>query len=78
MLKLEEILMSKDSKTAATAAGETAIPLSLHDFCIRLSETEKRVELIAGFEADERSNGRKKDTAANFAVRFQAFLSKPA
>jgi hypothetical protein len=59
-------------------ATEPAISLPLHDFCLRLSETEERVELIGGFEADERFNGRKKDTAENFAARFHAFVSKPA
>jgi hypothetical protein len=57
---------------------EQAPAISLKEFCIRLSETEKRVELIGGFEADERRQGRLNDTASNYTGRFQAFVSRPA
>ncbi len=52
--------------------------LSLNEFCTRLSGTETRVELISGFEHDERTSGRLKDTEEAFAGRYQAFINRPA
>lgn len=68
--------MAKQTAVAAepVSAGE---PLTLTEFCTRLSATERRVELIGAFEADERRAGRLKDTAEQFGERFQAFITKP-
>ena len=52
--------------------------LTLAEFCIRLSATDTRVELIGGFEASERGAGRVKDTEAAYAARYQDFINKPA
>ncbi len=71
-------MSDKNFVKPAKVTEEKVEQVSLHEFCIRLSETEKRVELIGGFEADERLNGRKKDSSAAYASRFQAFVSKPA
>ncbi len=67
-----------DAPVEAVTTVQADPVISLTEFCIRLSETEKRVELIGGFEADERRNGRKNDTAAAFAARFSEFVSRPA
>ena len=63
---------------AAELTNVSAVPLSLQEFCKRLSTTEPRVELISGFEADERIAGRLKDTEQEFAKRYQAFINRPA
>jgi hypothetical protein len=52
--------------------------LSLNEFCIRLSTTDKRVELIGAFEHAERVSGRMSDTFANFTARYTKFLTQPA
>lgn len=69
---------TKDAEQPVNAPVEAPAVISLTEFCIRLSETEKRVELIGGFEADERRNGRRNDSAEAFAVRFSEFVSRPA
>lgn len=52
--------------------------LTLTDFCIRLSETVRRPELIGAFEFHERVNGRLKASAEEFQTRFVEFTTKPA
>lgn len=56
----------------------TDFPLTLHEFCTRLSASDRRVELIGGFEHAERVAGRVKDTDANYGARFTAFINAPA
>lgn len=63
-----------DKKTAAAPVGQ----VTLNEFCIRLSKKEKRVELIGGFEFEERNAKRLKDTEENYSARFQDFIKKPA
>lgn len=69
-------MATKIEKTDPTGAEE-GIPLSLIDFCKRLSETVKRPELIGGFESFERNAGRVKATEAQFRERFDAFVNRP-
>lgn len=71
-------MSSKTKKSETEKVQQKEVPLSLHDFCIRLSTKERRVELIAGFEADERKANRLKDTESAYAARFQAFIKRPA
>lgn len=52
--------------------------LSLSEFCARLSSSDRRVELIGGFEHAERLAGRIKDTESAYAARYAAFLLQPA
>lgn len=61
-----------------TTDNDLLIKLSIDDFCVRLSETDKRVEMISAFNSDERQAGRVSDTADNYASRYQVFLNKPA
>jgi hypothetical protein len=70
--------MAKKETVAEAAPKAESIPLSLNEFCIRLSKTEKRVELIGAFEHSERVAGRVKDTTENYAARYDQFLKKPA
>lgn len=60
------------------AAAETreSFPLTLEEFCIRLSRTDKRVELIGAFNFVEKRAGRIKDTEAAFAERFDKFANQ--
>lgn len=52
--------------------------LTLVEFCMRLSATDRRVEMIAGFERSENAAGRVKDSEPAFAARFVAFTTQPA
>lgn len=70
--------MSTKALKTSTTSGEQEIALTLKDFCVRLSTTERRVELIAGFEADERSKNRLKDTESAYSARYKAFINRPA
>ncbi len=74
--------MSKQSTTPVTVSAEAPaagdFPLSLDEFCQRLSATDKRVELIGAFHHVEKAAGRGQDTSGNFAARFEAFANQPA
>lgn len=74
--------MAKTETTEVAAAevapAATSVPMTLDEFCIRLSTTDKRVELIGGFEHIERLAGRTKDTAEAFSKRFTDFINQPA
>jgi hypothetical protein len=53
-------------------------PLTLEEFCSRLSATDKRVELIGAFAHAETRAGRNKGLASEYEARFRAFVTKPA
>lgn len=79
MAKNEPSVDQAEAATAVTAPATTGdFPLSLHEFCTRLSATDRRVELIGGFEHSERVAGRIKDTESSYAARFDAFIITPA
>ncbi len=52
--------------------------ISLDAYCGRLSESDRRVELIGGFEAYCRENGLLKATPAVFDRTFLLFTNRPA
>lgn len=58
-------------------APAAAIPLSLQEFCMRLSETVKRPELISGFEHMARAGGLTSATQPEFQSAYDSFLNKP-
>lgn len=62
----------------AADAEQSSFALTLDEFCIRLSKTDRRVELIGGFNAVERQAGRIKDTEANYLDRYHVFIKQPA
>ena len=68
--------------TTAVAAEQpvesAGTPLTLTEFCMRLSEREPRVALIGAFEAAEKKAGRVKDTDSAYQSRYDAFVNKPA
>jgi len=50
---------------------------TLQEFCILLSGSDRRVEMIAAFNYSEQLSGRIKDTASAFRTRYNAFANKP-
>ena len=65
-------------KVAAEAPAVSDYPLSLDEFCQRLSATDNRVELIGAFHHFEKVAKRMQDTSANYSARFEAFVNQPA
>lgn len=53
-------------------------PVTLDEFCTRLSLADKRVELIGAFHSTEKAAKRVRDTESNYAARFSAFINQPA
>lgn len=56
----------------------TDFPSSIDEFCIRLSATEKRVELVGAFNHSERVAGRVLALDSEWMARFDAFVHQPA
>lgn len=69
---------SPESVAVVPAAAASDFPLSLSEFCQRLSGADKRVELIGAFHHAEKSAGHGQDTEGNFRARFEAFANQPA
>lgn len=63
---------------AKPATAETAPTMTLVEFCTRLSETERRPELIAAFEHHAKKSNLKRETWEGFKSRFDAFVTLPA
>lgn len=79
MAKTDAIVATGD--VAAAVAEPTAsaeFPLSLSEFCTRLSASDKRVELIGAFEHAERVAGRESDLESIYTGRYAAFATQPA
>lgn len=57
---------------------EPAAPLlTIDEFCARLSETDRRVELIAGFHAVMRARGKTKAAVEDYRQAFEAYRTAP-
>lgn len=69
----------KETPEEAPAAADplAAQDVTLTEFCMRLSGSDRRVEMIAGFEHSEKAAGRVKDAESAFARRYAAFTAKP-
>lgn len=67
-----------DVPTQDVAAAPDEFPQSLRDFCCDLSLSDKRVEMIAAFDADERAAGRLSDLPSQYRTRYQAFCVRPS
>lgn len=65
-----------DAKDAIDVASD-AEPVTLDEFCMRLSKSDKRVELIGAFHFVENKAGRLKDAEHKYQARFEAFVNKP-
>lgn len=62
---------SRDDTPPAIVAAAAQSPLD--EFCMALSRTDTRVELIAAFYATEAAAGRMADTDDAFKSRYEAF-----
>jgi len=69
--------METDSTTAAAPTPEE-FPLTLEEFCLRLSHEDRRVEAIGAFNHVETVAGRTVGLASEFRARYAAFLKQPA
>ncbi|ATI15631.1 hypothetical protein [Bordetella phage vB_BbrM_PHB04] len=69
--------MAKADKTDDQQVNPAVEPLTLNEFCLRLSTRDKRVELIGAFNFVEKQAGRFKDAESNYQARFEAFVNKP-
>ena len=78
MAEKQTATANAEAKPQDSAAVAKEFPLTLGEFCTRLSGTDRRVELIGAFEHAERVAGRAKDTESAYAARFVAFVSQPA
>jgi hypothetical protein len=67
-----------DSEVSAAPAEVQEFPLTIEEFCTRLSATDRRVELIGGFCASEKAANRVKDTESAFQSRYADFINQPA
>jgi hypothetical protein len=65
-------------KDEAVAVPEAAPEeMTLDEFLIRLSNTDRRPELLSGFYFVESRASRIKDTEAAFRGRFAAYINTP-
>jgi len=62
---------------AKPAKAPDSFPLTVEEFCAGLSQTDKRVEMIGAFCAEERTAGRVRDDAVAYRKRYQAFCTRP-
>lgn len=62
----------------APAAEPARFRLPLDAFCAAQSLADRRVELIAAFQYDEKANGRLLDEHDAYAARYDAFARRPA
>lgn len=74
----EEPPAPKTAKAADPAPQPDNFPMSLDEYCTRLSARDKRVELIGGFHSSSRRAGTLTGTEAQFDALFQSFVSRPA
>lgn len=65
-------------KSGENEAGQEEIfPVTLDEFCIRLSAKDRRVELIGAFEHEEKKAGHLKDIETAYMTRYEEFVKKP-
>lgn len=68
---------SKASAAEAEASGVEPQTITIAEFCMRLSESLRKPELIGAFHSVEVAAGVQRDTAAAFEARFTEFVNKP-
>lgn len=70
--------MAKTDNQVADGAAPDAYPLSVEEFLSRLSQTDKRVELLGAFHAYCLSTGLLVATEADFLSALSSFAKRPA
>lgn len=79
MAKAPETFKPTPAQTETKVADKVApVVLTLQEFCTRLSESDRRVNLIGAFEFNERSTSKLHDTEDAYRARYNAFLNRPA
>ena len=68
---------STENKDTEMATQEDHYPLTLDEFCQRLSTTDRRVELIGAFEHMEKRAGHLKDIETAYRSRYEKFVNQP-
>lgn len=68
-----EEIVTEEAAVEAPAEIET----SVEEFCRDLSRTDRRIELLSAFCAEEDREGRVKDVPSAFASRLAAFAVRP-
>lgn len=58
-------------------AAAAPVAVTLNEFCMRLSETVHRPELIGAFAFSERAAGNSRDSVDAFQARYEVFVNKP-
>ena len=66
------------NEAATPAAPKDEFPLSIDEFCSRLSASDKRVELIGAFNHVEKTAGRSNDLESAYLSRYAVFANAPA
>jgi hypothetical protein len=71
--------MAGESETVTVAAGGVVSEpeISLDEFCLSISRTDRRVELLAGFHLDERAHGRLRGAASVYRQRLAEYAARP-
>lgn len=72
--------VTEEAKQSKVEAAKKTAPtvLTLIEFCSRLSESDKRVNIIGAFEFTERASGKSHDTEDAYRARYAAFINRPA
>lgn len=71
-------MAGKEVTSKDADAVEHEFPLTLDEFCARLSAQDTRVEMIGGFFATEKAAGRHKDQESGFMKRYREFAGREA
>ena len=66
------------AKKTAESEMEPEPKITLDEFCLGVSQRDKRVELIAGFHAEQRARGVVKAAPSEFRAALEAFATRPA
>lgn len=69
--------MAKTDASTEVVSGSPVVQVTLDEFCARLSNSDRRVELIGAFNFTEKLAGRTKDAESNYQTRYGAFINKP-
>ena len=70
-------MAKNDNSVPAPVTNPTTVPLTIDEFCLRLSTSDKRVELIGAFNYVEKAAGHIKDAEHEYRARFDAFANQP-
>lgn len=73
----EKTSVAPSTPVAAPKKPPTPVEVTLDEFCVRLSNTDKRVALISGFHYTEKVAGHLKDFEPNYKARYATFITQP-